>query len=153
MLFRSDSLLWSPTTAESRLLAVINGATKTLDVEGEEFSDSTLVNAIAARAKAGVAVRVLIESPAQYSSEVQKVVAAGGKVSGYSSSTGLYIHAKAVIADVGLTDQTLEIGSMNLTAGSLDQNRELGIILHDGTDCSLIESQFSADFAGGAVQS
>ena len=35
-----DNLLWSPTTAQTRLLSVINGATKTLDVEEEEFSDT-----------------------------------------------------------------------------------------------------------------
>ncbi|HEY3867896.1 MAG TPA: phospholipase D-like domain-containing protein [Actinocrinis sp.] len=147
-----DDLLWSPNTAQSRLLSVINGATKALDVEGEEFSDSTIVDAIAAKAKAGVAVRVVIESPSQYSSEVNKVVSAGGKVVGYSGSTGLYIHAKAVVADAGQSDQTVELGSMNLTAASLDQNRELGIILHDGADVSVIENQFSADFGGGAAQ-
>jgi phosphatidylserine/phosphatidylglycerophosphate/cardiolipin synthase-like enzyme len=149
----ADDLLWSPTSAESRLLAVINGAKKTLDVEGEEFSDSTVVKAIAARAKAGVAVRVVVETPSQYASEIKEVVAAGGKVVGYSSSKGLYIHAKALVADVGLSDQTVELGSMNLTAASLGRNRELGIILTSGSACSLINSQFNSDFSGGAAQS
>jgi phosphatidylserine/phosphatidylglycerophosphate/cardiolipin synthase-like enzyme len=149
----SDDLLWSPTTATSRVLSVINGAKKTLDVEGEEFNDSTVVNAIAAKAKAGVTVRVVVESPSQYASSIAKVVKAGGKVVGYSSSTGLYIHAKAVIADAGLSDQTVEMGSMNYTANSLTRNRELGIILHDKGDCSLLERQFAADFAGGTSQS
>jgi phosphatidylserine/phosphatidylglycerophosphate/cardiolipin synthase-like enzyme len=54
-----------------------------------------------------------------------------------------------VIADAGLSDQTVEMGSMNYTANSLTRNRELGIVLHDAADCSLIERQFSADFAGG----
>ena len=149
----ADDLLWSPTTSTSRVLSVINGAKKTLDVEGEEFNDPAVVNAIAARAKAGVAVRVVVESPSQYASAISKVVEAGGKVVGYSSSTGLYIHAKAVIADAGLSDQTVEIGSMNYTANSLTRNRELGIVLHDTADCSLIERQFAADFAGGTAQS
>jgi len=149
----ADNLLWSPTTARPRLLDVINRATKTLDVEGEEFSDTAAVNAIVARAKAGVAVRVLVESPSSYRTEIGKVTAAGGKVVGYSSSTGLYIHAKAVIADAGRSDQDLELGSMNLTANSLSRNRELGIVLTDPTACHAIESQFSADFAGGTPQS
>jgi hypothetical protein len=29
----------------------------------------------------------------------------------------------------------------------------LGIVLHDTADCSLLERQFSADFAAGAPQS
>jgi phosphatidylserine/phosphatidylglycerophosphate/cardiolipin synthase-like enzyme len=149
----ADDLLWSPTTAQSRVLSVINGAHKTLDVEGEEFNDPAVVNAIAARAKAGVTVRVVVESPSQYATSIAKVVKAGGKVVGYSSAKGLYIHAKAVIADAGLSDRTIEIGSMNYTANSLTRNRELGIVLRDTADCSLIERQFSADFAGGKSQS
>ena len=43
-----DNLLWSPTDRADRLLSVINGATKTLDVEEEEFSDPAVVNAIVA---------------------------------------------------------------------------------------------------------
>ena len=149
----ADDLLWSPTTAQSRVLSVINGARKTLDVEGEEFNDPAVVDAIAARAKAGVAVRVTVESPSQYASSIRKVVQAGGKVVGYSSQTGLYIHAKIVIADAGQSDQAVEMGSMNYTAGSLGSNRELGIVLHDGPDIRLFESQFGADFNGGAAQS
>jgi len=42
---------------------------------------------------------------------------------------------------------------MNYTANSLTHNRELGIILHDTADCSLLERQFAADFAGGTSQS
>jgi phosphatidylserine/phosphatidylglycerophosphate/cardiolipin synthase-like enzyme len=148
-----DDLLWSPTTAQSRVLSVINGAHKTLDVEGEEFNDPAVVNAIAAKAKAGVTVRIVVESPSQYASSISKVVKAGGKVVGYSSSTGLYIHAKTVIADAGLSDQTVEMGSMNYTANSLTRNRELGIVLHDSADVSLIERQFAADFTGGTAQS
>jgi phosphatidylserine/phosphatidylglycerophosphate/cardiolipin synthase-like enzyme len=148
-----DDLLWSPTTAQSRVLSVVNHATKTLDIEGEEFSDSSVVDAVVARAKAGVAVRVMVESPSQYRTEIAKVVAAGGKVAGYSSSTGLYIHAKAVVADARRPDQMVEIGSMNYTTVSLHRNRELGIILTDGGVCGLVESQFSADFTGGTAQS
>jgi hypothetical protein len=65
---------------------VINGAHKTLDVEGEEFNDPAVVNAIAAKAKAGVTVRVVVESPSQYASAIAQVVKAGGKVVGYSSA-------------------------------------------------------------------
>lgn len=148
----ADGLLWSPTTARPRILDVIDHATKTLDVEGEEFSDSAVVDAIVARARAGVAVRVMVESPSSYRSEVDKVVAAGGKVSGYSSSNGLYIHAKAVIADAGQSDARMELGSMNLTSTSLGRNRELGIVLTDANACRSIDAQFSADFAGAAPQ-
>lgn len=68
-----DNLLWSPTDSRDRLLSVINGATTTLDVEEEEFSDSAVVDAIAARAQVGVTVRLVLESPSSYSSEISEI--------------------------------------------------------------------------------
>ncbi|MBF9072774.1 phospholipase D-like domain-containing protein [Streptacidiphilus fuscans] len=144
-----DNLLWSPTDSQTRLLSVINGATKTLDVEEEEFSDTAVVNAITARAKAGVKVRVVLETPADYSSEVSAVQAAGGTVVGYSSSTGFYVHAKAIVADYGLPTMKVEAGSMNVTSNSLQNNRELGVILTDSGVASVIETTFAGDYSGG----
>jgi phosphatidylserine/phosphatidylglycerophosphate/cardiolipin synthase-like enzyme len=147
-----DDLLWSPTTAQSKLLSVINGATKTLDIEEEEFSDSALINAVVARAKAGVAVRVVVEDPSDYSSEIKEIKSAGGKVVGYPESAALYIHAKAVVADYGLSDAAVEVGSMNWTSNSLGENRELGIVLHDTAAEKVVETQLASDFAGGTAQ-
>ena len=150
-----DHLLWSPTDSRSRLLTVINAATTTLDVEELEFSDSTVVNAIVARAKAGVTVRVVLETPGDYSSEVSAIKAAGGTVVGYSDPDGFYIHAKAMVADYGLSTQEVEAGSMNISSNSLSNNRELGIIL-TGTGvaqsvATTIETTFKSDYAGGTA--
>ncbi|MEV7978773.1 phospholipase D-like domain-containing protein [Streptomyces sp. NPDC086519] len=150
-----DHLLWSPTDSRSRLLTVINAATKTLDVEELEFSDSTVVNAIVARAKAGVKVRVVLETPGNYSSEVSAVEAAGGTVVGYSDPNGFYIHAKAMVADYGLSTQEVEAGSMNISSNSLSNNRELGIIL-TGTGvaqsvATTVETTFNSDYSGGTA--
>ncbi|MFF4501101.1 phospholipase D-like domain-containing protein [Streptomyces sp. NPDC001401] len=150
-----DHLLWSPTDSRNRLLSVVNAATKTLDVEELEFSDSTVVDAIAARAKAGVTVRVVLESPSSYSSEVSEIEAAGGTVVGYSDPNGFYIHAKAMVADYGLSTQEVEAGSMNISSNSLSNNRELGIIL-TGTGvaqsvATTVETTFNSDYAGGTA--
>jgi HKD family nuclease len=144
-----DNLLWSPTTAQSRLLSIINGATKTLDVEEEEFSDTAVVNAIVADAERGVAVRMVVENESsEWQSEINEVTAAGGKVVTYTSSTGFYIHAKAIVADYGLPTAAVEVGSMNITSNSLTSNRELGIILNDTGVENVVESTFDADFTG-----
>ncbi|MFF5946053.1 phospholipase D-like domain-containing protein, partial [Streptomyces althioticus] len=150
-----DHLLWSPTDSRSRLVSFINAATKTLDVQELEFSDSTVVNAIVARAKAGVKVRVVLEDPSSYASEVSAVEAAGGTVVGYSDPNGFYIHAKAMVADYGLATQEVEAGSMNISSNSLANNRELGIIL-TGTGVAqpvaqTIETTFDGDYAGGTA--
>ncbi|MFI1095693.1 phospholipase D-like domain-containing protein [Streptomyces sp. NPDC020917] len=150
-----DHLLWSPTDSRNRLLTVVNGATSKLDVEELELSDSTVVNAIVARAKAGVAVRVVLETPSSYASQVSAIKAAGGKVVGYSDPNGFYIHAKAMVADYGLATQQVEAGSMNISSNSLSSNRELGLIL-TGTGvaqsvATTVETTFNSDFAGGTA--
>jgi Putative Ig domain/PLD-like domain len=143
-----DDLIWSPTDSQTQLLALINGAQHSLDIEQEEFSDTTLVNAIVAREKAGVTVRVVIEDPSDYTSELNDVTAAGGTVTGYSSSTGFYIHAKTVIADYGYSTAKAYMGSENFSSGSLNDNRELGIITTDTSIISGLETTFDGDFSG-----
>ncbi len=143
-----DDLVWSPTDSQTHLLALINGAQHTLDIEQEEFSDTTLVNAIVADENRGVTVRVVIEDPSEYSSELNKVTAAGGKVTGYSSSTGFYIHAKTVIADSGYSTAKAFVGSENFSSGSLNNNRELGMITTDSGILTGLETTFNGDFSG-----
>lgn len=141
--------------SRSRLVSLINAAAKTLDVEEVELNDSTVVNAIVARAKAGVAVRVVLENPSSYAGQVSAIKSAGGKVVGYSDPNGFYIHAKAMVVDYGLSTQEVEAGSMNISSNSLSNNRELGIIL-TGTGvaqpvASTIETTSNSDFAGGTA--
>ncbi|MEU1405513.1 phospholipase D-like domain-containing protein [Streptomyces sp. NPDC005728] len=148
-----DHLLWSPTDSRNRLVSLINAATSTLDVEELELSDSTVVNAIVARARAGVKVRVVLESPSNYSSQVSAIKSASGTVVGYSDPNGFYIHAKAMVADYGLSTQEVEAGSMNISSNSLSNNRELGLVL-TGTGvaqsvATTIETTFDSDYAGG----
>jgi phosphatidylserine/phosphatidylglycerophosphate/cardiolipin synthase-like enzyme len=144
-------LVWSPTDSQSHLLALINGATKSLSLEQEEFSDTTLVNALVSALGRGVTVKVALESPSDYSSEVSKIKKAGGQVTGYSSSTGFYIHAKTIIADYGTSSAKAFAGSENFSSNSLNDNRELGLITTDSGVLSGLESAFTADFAGGAA--
>jgi PLD-like domain/Putative Ig domain len=146
-----DDLVWSPTDSQTRLLALINGATKTLDIEQEEFSDTAIVNAIVAASKRGVAVRIVLEDPSSYSSEVSEVEAAGAQVTGYSSSTGFYIHAKTIIADDGTSAQKAFAGSENFSSNSLNDNRELGLIVSDAGVVNGLETTFDGDFSGSAA--
>ncbi|WP_329164479.1 phospholipase D-like domain-containing protein [Streptomyces sp. NBC_01267] len=140
-------LVWSPTDSQSRLLALVKGASHTLDVQQEEFGDATLVNAVVADAKRGVAVRVVAENQSsKYSKELNSVTAAGGKVTTYTSSTGFYIHAKAIVADYGTPSAKVFAGSENFSDNSLNDNRELGLIISDSAVMSGIEKAFNADF-------
>jgi PLD-like domain/Putative Ig domain len=146
-----DDLVWSPTDSQARLLALVNGAQHSIDVEQEEFSDTALVNALVAAENRGLAVRVVVENPSSYTSELNQITAAGGKVTGYSSSTGFYIHAKTIIADSGTPAAKAFAGSENFSDNSLNHNRELGLITTDSGVVSGLESTFTGDFTGSAA--
>ena len=129
-------------------MSLINGAQQSLDVEEEEFGDTALVNAVVADAQRGVAVRVVAENEGgSYTSELNKVIAAGGQVKTYTSSTGYYIHAKAIVADYGTSSAKVFQGSENFSDNSLNHNRELGLIISDSGVISGIESAFNSDFS------
>ncbi|MEY9859173.1 hypothetical protein ABH935_004801 [Catenulispora sp. GAS73] len=142
-----DNLVWSPTDSQTHLLALINGATKTLDVQEEEFGDPALVSAIVAAAQRGVTVRCVLENTGgKYNSQISQVEAAGVKVTQYTSQTGFYIHAKAIVADYGTSNAKVFQGSENFSDNSLNHNRELGLIISDSGVLTGIENTFTADF-------
>ncbi|MFD8784074.1 phosphatidylserine/phosphatidylglycerophosphate/cardiolipin synthase family protein [Kitasatospora sp. NPDC059599] len=145
-----DNLVWSPTDAQSRLLALINGARTSLDLEQLEFGDPALVDAVAAAASRGVTVRVVGMNPTSYADEFDQVAAAGAKVVTYSSTTGPYVHAKAIVADYGTASAEVFAGSENFSDNSLNHNRELGLITADSGVLGTVESTFAGDFAHGA---
>ena len=123
-------LVWSPTTASTDMVAIINNATKTLYIECEEFSASSIVNAVAAAATRGVAVVLVGENESKsYNTEYTTIKTAGASVYYYSSSTGFYVHAKAVVADLGLPTEAVYMGSINYSNASLTANRELGVYI------------------------
>ncbi len=127
-----DNLVWSPTNSSAALLGIINGATQSLLIAQEEMSDTGIESAIEAALKRGVAVTLVQENlTGSYTSTLQTFMADGAKVATYSSKTGYYIHAKAILADYGTVAAKLFLGSENCSAPSLTENRELGLIFTD----------------------
>jgi phosphatidylserine/phosphatidylglycerophosphate/cardiolipin synthase-like enzyme len=145
-----ENLVWSPTNASSALLALINGATKSLLISQEEFGDQTIVAAVVAALKRGAAVTLVQENMSnQYSATLTTLKTAGAKIATYSSTTGRYIHAKTVLADYGTPNAKLFVGSENFTTPSLSDNRELGLIFSDASCMAGVSAAITADFKGG----
>jgi phosphatidylserine/phosphatidylglycerophosphate/cardiolipin synthase-like enzyme len=83
----------------------------------------------------------------------RKLVSAGAHVSTYAdSSSVIYIHAKAIVADSGLSDQRVFVGSENFSAASLRHNRELGIVTTQHAVVAAISAVLASDFAGATPQ-
>ncbi len=145
-----DDLVWSPTDSQTQLLALINGSTSSLMIESEEMDDTTITNALVSAAKRGVKVEICGENEdGEYDSEYETLVDAGATVHYYSSSTGFYIHGKMILADYGASAAKIFIGSENFSNTSLNENRELGLIINTPAILSSVDSTFASDFAGG----
>jgi phosphatidylserine/phosphatidylglycerophosphate/cardiolipin synthase-like enzyme len=147
-------LVWSPTNSQSSILAVINGARHTLSVENEEMGDSTITSALVAAAKRGVDVQVVMTADSEWDSAFGQLERAGVHVRTYADSNNvLYIHAKAVVADAGRSDQQVFVGSENFSKASLGYNRELGLRTANKAVISVINATLAADYAGAKAYS
>lgn len=150
-------LVVAPTNARPDLVALIDTAMTTLDVEGEEFSDTYstgVVNAVARAASRGVTVHVTIANGQLDATSVNRVKNAGGKVvmtgpsSGHGTATNPYIHAKAIVVD----SARAFVGSENFSGGSLGYNRELGVMFDNATEVTKVKAAIDIDFGKGVPQ-
>jgi len=153
-----DDLIWSPTTAQAAMLALINNAKSTILLENEEMGAANIVSALEAACQRSVTVHIAMvndstSSPySSYATQFKALEAAGCGVKTYPDTTnGLYIHAKAVVADYGLSTQAVYMGSINYSNASMTENRELGIYITDSTSVNTLETTMTADYAGATA--
>jgi len=77
-------LVWSPTNAQASVLSVINGATLSLAVEDEEMDDPTITSALAAAARRGVDVTVIMTANPEWDAAFAELARAGVHVRLYA---------------------------------------------------------------------
>jgi len=158
----SGALVVANTNARADLVALINAATTTVDLEGEELSDLNtggIVDSLVSAAHRSVAVRVIIGNSSPNATAIARVKTAGGKVvvtgpmSGSGTMANPYIHAKAIVIDCSGTQCAKGyVGSENFSAGSLGYNRELGVIFSTAAELAKVETAINTDFANGTAQ-
>jgi phosphatidylserine/phosphatidylglycerophosphate/cardiolipin synthase-like enzyme len=142
-------LVWSPTNSTAAILSVINKATRTLSVENEEMHSSAVTGALERAARRGVDVKVVMTADSEWDASFAELGRAGAHVHLYpDSSSALYIHAKAIVADAGHRGQQVFVGSENFSTASLDYNRELGIRTTNRAVISAISAVIASDYSG-----
>jgi cardiolipin synthase A/B len=130
-------LVWSPSVktsnglvkgnARENVLSMINNAKKSLLLEQAGMVDEEVIRALAAAQARGVAV-TLVGSPADPLRDTYFVPGAERlRTAGITLRYLLtnYVHAKVIVAD---SERAL-VGSINISANSLDANRELALVL------------------------
>jgi len=139
---RDPNLPLSPLDARPMLTALVGSARHTLDVYAEELQDPAMEAALAAAARRGARVRLILPAPKGVDRDAAGIAAitrAGARV--YRAG-GLYIHAKAIVVD----GRRAFVGSQNLSPASLDHNRELGVIINDRDAIATLEQTFASDW-------
>ena len=152
-------LLWSPVNSQEGIVALINSATKTLELDTENLSTSSktgVVAALEAAAARGVKVRTLspqcdlgtsnfnFEATTELDGAgVQARLMPPASATTFESAAVPYIHGKMIIAD----QARAFIGSENLSANSLLDAREVGIVFTDSNAIAAFEADFDQDWA------
>lgn len=138
-------LVLSPGTSAGQLLAVIQQP-GTVEIESEEMGDDReMLNAIAAK---GAQAWVIL--PSSISPQDKRNVAflmQHGVHVRLLPKKPIYMHAKMEVSS-----HYAFIGSENYSVSSLEDNRELGLILSNPRDISMLQAQFARDWkAAGAA--
>ena len=138
------SLVISPTNSRTALTTLIMSAKKTLILEEEEMLDDSVEQALVSAAHRGVSVQVILPTPYKGESDSNSsgiAVLKKGSVQ-VKEDPQLYIHAKMIVAD----GVQAFVGSENISAPSLDGNRELGILLTDKGTLMTLQKTFQQDW-------
>lgn len=121
--------------ARAVFLHEIASARSEIDLDEEELLDPNIDTALRARAGRGVRVRILLPSPPPgYRSLLRHHLQI--RILGRP-----YMHAKVLLVD----RTTALLGSQNISAQSLDTNREVGVALR-GTTVSRLQAVFEQDW-------
>ena len=141
--FNDPNLVVSPVNSRGILSSLVGSAHHTLFIETEEMDDSSIESALVSAAQHGVTVEVIMPPFSSLSSSSTQGITTlrqGGVQ--VREDPRLYMHAKIIIAD----DLRAFVGSENFSSQSLDQNRELGIIVADAGVLNKLQSTFQADW-------
>jgi cardiolipin synthase len=143
--FNDPDLVVSPVNSRNDFNTLINSAHSTLLIEAEEMNDSDIEQALVNAAQRGVHIEVILPSPQGSSEDSNGAGIATIKQGNLQvrEDPQLYMHAKIIVVD----GKEAFVGSENISAQSLDQNRELGIIVSDANVLSRLQTTFQKDWA------
>jgi phosphatidylserine/phosphatidylglycerophosphate/cardiolipin synthase-like enzyme len=142
--FNDPNLVVSPINSRNDFTTLINSAHSTLLIEAEEMNDSDIEQALTNAAQHGVYIEVILPAAQGTSGDSNSQGIATIKQGGVQirEDAQLYMHAKIIIVD----GRIAFIGSENISTQSLDQNRELGIIVSDPSVLNKLQTTFQSDW-------
>lgn len=138
-------LLVSPVSARSGIEQLITTSQKELDIETEVINDVKIVSELCDKGKT-VPVRIVvadISAVAENARQLSTLQHCGVQTKTLRKP---YIHAKLI-----LSDAKAYVGSVNLTTQSMDENREVGIVITQPDILSSLSQDFESDWSVGTT--
>lgn len=138
-------LTLSPDTSRSTILGLIDSAQSTIDIYAEVITDREFIDAVESALARGVQVRIIMTQAYgqdMLQEPVGELVRAGAELHTLASP---YVHAKLIMVD----GVQAFIGSQNYTSTSMDQNREVGVVISGVSNIQRLERVFERDFSMG----
>jgi len=145
------SLVVSPVSSRAHLTELIGSAKHELVVTVENLGDGPIDDALAAAAKRGVTVRLIVpmcdKNPNPlFNFRFARTLATGGvavrMMPNPETETQPYMHSKMILAD----GETAYVGSINFSANSTTKARELGVVFVNAAATATIHQAFETDW-------
>jgi phosphatidylserine/phosphatidylglycerophosphate/cardiolipin synthase-like enzyme len=145
-----------PMNSLPDLVALIGSAKQSVYAEVEEIDNTSIANAFVTAVKNGATVDFVVANLSENTSgnaALTTITSGGGHVyiggapEATSTATDPYIHAKAIVID----GTKAWIGSENFTTGSLEYNREVGVVFTTPAQVLAVQTAIKSDVASGTA--
>ncbi len=145
----SYTLVVEPDQGLTAIYNLIASAKKSIDMTMYELTDATVIDALAAAAANGLAVRVILDQNEEKAANTPAYNSLQAKKVGVHWANPAYAvtHQKTVTVDAA----TSAIMTLNLTPEAYATTRDFAVITNDAADVAAIETTFSADFTNAAI--
>ena len=135
-------LVVSPINSRARIVDLIKSATKEVRIESMQLADRELRDALIERKRAGVAVSASVADPTWIDANASAAALLGKEGIEVRYVLAPHVHVKAILVDGAWA----YLGSENLSATSLDKNREIGVFVSDTAALKRMNDTFQADW-------
>ena len=136
-------LILSPDTSRESILGLVNAASESLEIYAEVITDKEFIASVKSAIDRGVRVRIVMTQAFGedlLTEPVGELVRHGAELHTIANP---YIHAKLLLVD----GARAMIGSQNFTSTSMDQNREVGVVISSPSNIQRLQRVFDKDFA------
>ncbi|HWA52353.1 MAG TPA: phospholipase D-like domain-containing protein [Patescibacteria group bacterium] len=134
-------LVISPNTSRPLLTSLIESANKEIDIEVEDIDDPSILSLLSQKSQ-GEIVNLLTPTLKQVSSNKKAFDELKNSKVNIKTLSSPYIHGKLILID----NQKAYVGSINFSTQSIDENRELGIILNQSDIIETLSQTFAGDW-------